>query len=118
MQDYSIVDKEIYHGKDHEKKEEKQKHKRKETCYLYLLKLWEGYKNPLSSLFAQKGRRRIYLPALWHLHQRPPARLCTYGGRDEICLQGLWKSYTFQRGSLSAENNSVVKLVFNSLMRD
>jgi hypothetical protein len=37
------------------------------------------------------------------------------GGRDEICLQGLWESYTLQRGSLSAENNSVVKLVLNRL---
>jgi hypothetical protein len=52
VQDYSLVDKETYYGKDNEKKEEKQNHKSKETCYLYLLKLRESYKNPLSSLLA------------------------------------------------------------------
>ena len=52
VQDYSILDKEIYSGKDHKKKDEKQNHKSKETCYLYLLKLRESYKNPLSSLFS------------------------------------------------------------------
>ena len=52
VQDYSIVDKEIYYGKGHEKKEEKQNRKSKETCYLYLLKPQEGFKKPLSSLFS------------------------------------------------------------------
>jgi hypothetical protein len=90
-----MVEKEIYYGKDYEKEEEKQNHKSKETCYLYLLKLWESHKNPLSSLFSQKGRRYVCLPTLRRLDQRSPARLRTDGGRDEICLQGLWKSYTF-----------------------
>jgi hypothetical protein len=82
VQDYSIADKEICYGKDYEKKEEKQSHKSKEACYLYLLKLRESHKNPFSSLFSQKGRRCIYLPTLRHIHQRSPARLRTDGGRD------------------------------------
>ena len=45
------VDKEIYYGKDNEEKEDKQISKSKETCYLYLFKLRESHKNPLSSLF-------------------------------------------------------------------
>ena len=94
-QEYSIVDKEIYYGKDNEEKEEKQINKSKETCYLYLFKLRESHKNPLSSLFTQKGRRCIYLSALRHLHQRSPARMRADGCRDEIYLQKLWKSYTF-----------------------
>jgi hypothetical protein len=84
MLDYSIVDKEIYYGKDNEKKAEKQNHKSKETCYLYVLKLRESYKNPLSSLFSQKDRRCIYLPTLRYLDQRSPPRLRADGGRDEI----------------------------------
>jgi len=84
--DYSIVDKEIYHGKDNEEKEEKQNSKIKETCCLYLFKLRESHKNPLSSLFSQKGRTSIYLSALRCLNQRSPPRLRADGSRDEIFL--------------------------------
>jgi hypothetical protein len=84
--DYSIVDKEIYYGKDHENKKEKRNHKSKETCHLYLFKLWEGRENAIPSLFSGKDRTSLYLPILRLLYRRSPARMCAYGGRDEICL--------------------------------
>jgi hypothetical protein len=46
--------KELSYDKDNEKKET-QNNKGEETNRLFLFNLWESYKNPLPSLFAQKG---------------------------------------------------------------
>jgi hypothetical protein len=48
------VNKEVLYGKDR-KKEESQSYKSKETICLYLFSLWQGSKDPFSSLFTREG---------------------------------------------------------------
>jgi hypothetical protein len=81
----SINRKELSYGKDSEKKEE-QGCKGGEVSRLFLLNLWEGYKNTLASLFARQSRKNLHLRILQCFYRRSSACMRSNGDRDEVCL--------------------------------